>query len=84
MKCSLDRDSNAIAARVSVRTVLVDRKLLRNWKSIEFDQNVRKVLKKYASSKFSHLFIQILFFSADNRSADVSCIAFQWAKFSKI
>jgi len=29
------------------------------------------VLKKYGNSKFSHLFIQILFFSADDSFVDV-------------
>ena len=44
---------------------------LKPWKNIEFDQNVHKVLKKYENSKFSHLFIQILFFTADDSFADV-------------
>jgi len=34
------------------------------WKSIEFGQNVHKVLKKHGNSKFSQLFIHILFFAA--------------------
>ena len=38
----------------------------RPWKSIGFGQLIRKVLKKYENSKFSHLFIQILFFIADD------------------
>jgi len=45
-------------------------------KSIEFGQNVDKVLKNYKNSKSNHLFIQILFFTADDRSADVFCIVF--------
>jgi len=39
------------------------------WKSIEFDQNVHRVLKKYGNSKFNHLFMQILFVTADDRFA---------------
>ena len=39
-------------------------------------QNVHKVLKKYGNSKFSHLFIKILFFTTDDSSADVFCIVF--------
>jgi len=35
-------------------------------KSLEFGQNVNKVLKKYGNPKFSHLFIQILFLSTDS------------------
>jgi len=35
-------------------------------KSIEFGQNVHEVLKKYGNSKFSHLSIQILLFTADD------------------
>jgi len=43
---------------------------------IEFGQNVHEVLKKYGNSKFSQLFIQILFFTADGNFADVFCIVF--------
>jgi len=42
----------------------------RPWKSIEFGQNGHKVLKKYGNSKFSDLFIQILFFTTDDNFAD--------------
>jgi len=43
-------------------------------KSIVFGQNVHKVLKKYGNSKFNHLSIQILLFTADDSSADVSAL----------
>jgi len=43
----------------------------RPWKSIEFGQNVHKVLENYGNSKCSHLFIQTLFFTADDSSAAV-------------
>jgi len=43
-------------------------------KSIEFGQNVHKVLKKYENCAFSHSYIQILFFTADDNSADVSAL----------
>ena len=43
----------------------------RPWKSIEFGQNVHKLLKKYVNSKFSHLLIQIVFFTTYDSSADV-------------
>jgi len=48
----------------------------RPWKSIDFDQNVHKVLKKYGNSKCSHLFIQILLVSADNSSADFFALCY--------
>jgi len=35
-----------------------------------------KVLKKYGNSKFSHLVIPILLFTADESSADVFCFVF--------
>jgi len=41
----------------------------RPWKSNEFGQNVHKIVKKFGNSKFSHLFIQILFLTADGSSA---------------
>ena len=55
----------------------------RPWKSIEFGQNVHDVLKKCRNSKFSHLFIQILFFNADGSSADVFLYCVPWIKFLK-
>jgi len=48
----------------------------RLWKYIEFAQNVHKVLKKYENSKLIRLFIQMLFFTDDDSSADVFCIVF--------
>jgi len=48
----------------------------RPWKSIEFGQNVHKVLKTFGNSKYSHLFIRILFFSADDSYEDDFCIVF--------
>jgi len=36
-------------------------------KSIEFGQNLHKILKKYGNSKSNHLFIQILFSTTDDR-----------------
>ena len=48
----------------------------RPWESIEFGQTLHKVLKKYKNSKFSLLFIQFFFFTADNNFADVFCIVF--------
>jgi len=33
-------------------------------------------MKKYGNSEFSHLFIQIFFFAADDTSADVFCTVF--------
>jgi len=53
----------------------------RPWKGIEFGQNVHKILKKYENSTFSHLLIQILFFTADDSSADVFCIVFHEQNF---
>jgi len=43
----------------------------RPWKSIIFGWNVHKILGNYGNSKFNHLFIQILFFTTDDSSADV-------------
>ena len=48
----------------------------RPWQSIEFGENVHAVLKKYCNSKFSHLFIQVLFFTADDSFADAYSIVF--------
>jgi len=35
-------------------------------KVFEFGQNVQKVFKKYENSKFSYVFIQLLFFATDS------------------
>jgi len=40
------------------------------------EKHWREVLKKYGNFKFSHQFIQILFLSTDESSADASCIEF--------
>ena len=48
----------------------------RPWKSIEFGWNVHKVMKKYGNYKFSYLFIQILFFTADDSFAGIFSIVF--------
>ena len=41
------------------------------------------LLKKYGNSKFNHLFIQILFFTADDSSAVMFCIVFHEQIFHK-
>jgi len=45
---------------------------------------VHEVLRKYKNSKFSHLFIQILFFATDDSCAGVFCIAFHEQNFEKM
>ena len=50
--------------------------LFKTLKSIAFGQNVHEVLKKFGNSIFSHLFVHILLFAADNNFADVFCIVF--------
>jgi len=45
---------------------------------------VHIVLKKYGNFKFNHLFIQILFFTADDSSAEVFCIVFHEYNFGKM
>jgi len=47
---------------------------LKTLKSIEIGQNVDEVLKKFGNFKFSPLFIQSLFFTADNSFADVCAL----------
>jgi len=50
--------------------------LFKTLKSIAFVKNVHEVLKKFGNSIFSHLFVHILLFAADNNFADVFCIVF--------
>jgi len=52
--------------------------------SIGLCQSIHKVLKKYGNSKFSHLFIQILFFTADDSFADIFCFVLHEYNFGKM
>ena len=52
--------------------------------SIGLCQSIHKVLKKYGNSKFSHLFIQILFFTADDSFADIFCFVLHEYNFEKM
>ena len=48
----------------------------RPWKSIEFGQNVHKVLKRYGNSKIQPFVIQNLLFTTDDSFANLVCIVF--------
>jgi len=54
-----------------IESIELENRFARPWKSIEFVQNVHKVLKKCGNYKFNHLFIQFLFFTTDDSFADV-------------
>jgi len=59
-------------------------KFSRPWQSIEFGQNVYKVLEKYGNSKFCYLLIQIFFFIYcwwQFCRCSLRCVT--WIKFSK-